>query len=186
MRDRITVLLAISLVATLVLGCSMLGSNNNNNNSSSGGAGKGKGLTSTKVCALLSDPMFENRSEFNGSSCSGSSHFGAPDTRGGPSDTDMRPSYSFAATGSADAITKVSLSMSRRDDGTARQFFLTQATAVAKMIDDQPLPADFENAITGPLSTLDPRFSKTWKIGAATVELTRTAADSTTYLTFAL
>lgn len=84
--------------------------------------------------------------------------------------------------GEQGVITKVMLSMSKRSDGA--QFFVAEANAVAKMINGQPLPKEIESAITGPLSTLDNKFSKTWQIGNATVELNRTNTDSTFYMSF--
>ena len=173
--------LAVFFLIGASLGCKMLGGGTSNTNSTDSTKAM-KGIPAAQICQKLAHPSFENRSEYDGAGCSGSTYFGVKDTRTASYETDMRPSFSYAGVGDQGVINKVMLSMSKRPDGA--EFFVAEADAVARMINDQPLPKEIESAITGPLSTLDNRFNKTWKIGNVTVELDRTNTDSRFYLTF--
>jgi hypothetical protein len=185
MRNRTLPLALLSLGILLASGCSASGTGDAGDASAAGNMKNAKGVAPAKICQMLADPVFESRFEYNGSSCSGSTHFGTKDTRTMSSATDMRPAFSFLASGDQDAVNRVALSMSKRDDDAARQFFLTEAHAVARMIGDQPLPKDIESAITAPLSTSGGEFKTASKLGNATVELRRSATDSLMYLSFA-
>jgi hypothetical protein len=141
-----------------------------------------KGIPATQICQTLAHPSFESRSEYDGAGCSGSTYFGAKDIRTASYETDVRPSFSYAAIGEQGEIKKVILSMSKRPDGA--DFFINRADTVAKMINDQPLPKEIETDIKAPLSTLANDFSRTWQIGNATVQLNRSNTDSKVYLSF--
>lgn len=162
----------------LILNCSASGKKATGNTD----AKDRKGIPATEICQRLAHPSFESRAEYDGSGCSGSTHFGAKDIRTASYETDMRPSFSYAAIGDQGEIKKIILTMSKRPDGAP--FFITQADAVAKLVNDQPLPKEIETDITAPLSTLANDYSRTWKIGNATVELNRSNTDSKLHLSF--
>jgi hypothetical protein len=172
------VLAAVVLIGAS-LGCKMLGGGAGNTNGTSDTKAK-KGLAPKEICALLDDPLFETRSPYDGSGCSGGTSFGVRDTRTGSYETDTRPHYSLAATGDADEVNRVMLLLTRRDDVAARQMYVTTADTIARMINNQPLPTEIESAITGPPGD----FNRTWQIGNAKVELDRTSAENKFYLTF--
>jgi len=94
----------------------------------------------------------------------------------------MRPAFSYAAIGEQGVITKVILSMTKRPDGA--QLFVTEAEAVARFINNQPLPREIENGINGSLPTSGGDFTTTSRIDNAKVELVRSNTDSRFYLTF--
>jgi hypothetical protein len=175
MKNRILPLTLLFTSLLLTFGCSA----SDKKAAGSTDAKNRKALSATQVCQMLAHPSFESRSEYNGTACSGSTYFGAADIRKAAYETDMRPSFSYAAFGEQGEIKRVFLSMSKRPDGAA--FFITQADAVAKLVNDEPLPKEIETDITAPLST---DYSRTWQIGNATVELKRTKTDSTFYLNF--
>lgn len=179
MKNKTLPLTLLVMNLLLIFGCSASVTKN-------AGDGKDaknlKGIPATEICRMLAHPSFESRHEYDGASCSGSTYFGAKDTRTASYETDLRPAFSYAAIGEQGVIKKVTLTMSKREDGA--QFFLTEASAVAKMIDGQPLPKDIESAITGPLSTSGGEFKTTSQMGNATVELRRTNTDSRFYLSF--
>lgn len=185
-RQR-SVLVSWQLVLAMVfltgasLGCKMFGGESAQKNET-GDAKSAKGLPAAQICQTLAHPNFENNSPYNGQSCSGSSYFGARDTRTASYETDTRPSFSYAAIGEQDVITKVRLSMTNRADGA--EFFGAEGDAVAKLINGQPLPNEIRNAITSPLFTSGGDFTTTARIGNATVELVRSATDSKFNLTF--
>ena len=175
------------LILTLVFligaspGCNMPGGESARKNGADD-AKTAKSIPATQICQTLAHPSFENRSPYNGQSCSGSTFFGARDTRTGPSETDTRPAFSYAAIGEQDAITSVRLSMSKRADGA--EFFAAQGDAVAKLINGQPLPNEIRNAITSPLAASGGDFTTASQIGNAKVKLVRSAADSRFDLSF--
>ena len=176
---RSGMVLALTFLIAASLGCKLLGSGTANTNSD---ANKAKGLPATTICQMLAQPSFESRSEYNGASCSGSTYFGVKDTRTASYETDMRPAFSYAAIGEQGVITKVILTMTKRPDGA--QLFMAEAEAVARMIDNQPLPKEIEDGISGSLPTTGGNFTTTAKVGAANVELVRSNTDSRFYLTF--
>lgn len=141
-----------------------------------------KSIPATQICQTLAHPSFENRSPYNGQSCSGSTFFGAKDTRTGSYEADSRPAFSYAAIGEQDAITSVRLSMSKRADGA--EFFAAQGDAVVRLINGQPLPNEIRNAITAPLAASGGDLTTTSQIGGARVVLTRSSTDSRFGLSF--
>ena len=175
------IVLAVAVLVGASMGCKMSG-DGTTGNSGAGDTKGGKGISATQICQTLAQPSFESRQEYNGSACSGSTYFGASDTRQGPSDTDTRPSYSYSVLGEQDVVNRVNLNMSGRADGA--QFFATQADAVAKKINGQPLPKEIETAITAPLSTSGGDFTTSSKIGDVKVDLVRSSTNSGFKLTF--
>jgi len=171
--------LALIFLIGASLGCKMLGGGTTNTNKD---AESMKGIPADKICQLLANPSFDNNAAYNGASCSGSTYFGVRDTRTASYETDTRPAFSYAAIGEQGVITKVHLSMTKRPDGA--QFFLSEAEAVAKMINGQSLPGEIESAIAGSLPTSDGDFTTTSKIGKAKVELLRSNTDSRFRLSF--
>ncbi|HYJ87472.1 MAG TPA: hypothetical protein VEW46_15535 [Pyrinomonadaceae bacterium] len=178
MKNRILPLTLLVISLALTFGCSASGKKA----LGSTDAKDRKGIPATQICQMLAHPSFESRSEYDGAGCSGSTYFGAKDIRTASYETDIRPSFGYAALGEQGEIKKVILTMSKRPDGT--DFFINRANAVAKMINDEPLPKELETDITAPLSTLANDYSRTWQIGNATVELKRTKTDSGFYLSF--
>ena len=176
-----TLISTVIFLISASLGCTMLGGGTTSKNGS-GDPKAMKGIPAERLCQMLAQPTFESRSQYDGAGCSGSTYFGARDTRTASYETDMRPSFSYAAMGEEGVIKKVTLTMSKRPDGG--QFFLAQTDAIARAINDQPLPKELESAITGPLSTLGGDFTTTSQVGNAKVELVRSTTDSRFYLTF--
>jgi hypothetical protein len=172
---------ALFLLTCASLGCKMLGGGSSQKNGGSD-TKNAKGLPAAQICQLLAHPSFENRSPYDGQGCSGSTAFGATDTRTASYETDNRPSFSYAAIGEHDLITKVHLSMTKRPDGA--EFFAAEGDAVAKLINGQPLPNEIRNAITSPLFTTGGDFTTTSKVGNANVELVRSATDNRFSLSF--
>jgi hypothetical protein len=180
--DRVVshgLVLALIFLIGASLGCKMFGGGTANTNSD---AKTTRGIPAAQICQMLAHPSFENNSAYNGAGCSGSTYFGLRDTRTASYETDIRPAFSYGAIGEQGVITKVILSMTKRPDGA--QFFLSEADAVARMINGQPLPKEIENAITGSLPTSGGDFTTTSKIDKAKVELVRSNTDSRFYLTF--
>lgn len=173
--------LALILLVGASLGCKMLGGGTSQKNGTAD-VQNTKGIPATQICQMLAHPSFENRSEYDGTGCSGSTFFGSKDNRTASYETDMRPSFSYAAIGEQGVINKVILSMSKRPDGA--QFFLAEADAVARMINGQPLPKEIDTAITSPLLTSSGDFTTTSQIGNAKVDLVRSSTDSRFSLTF--
>ena len=171
--------LALIVLISASLACKMFGGETANTNSD---AKTTKGIPAAKICPLLAHPSFESNSTYNGAGCSGSTYFGVRDTRTASYETDLRPAFSYGAIGEQGVITKVILSMTKRPDGA--QFFLSEADAVARMINGQPLPKEIENAISGSSPTSGGDFTTTSKIDNAKVELVRSNTDSRFYLTF--
>ena len=167
---------ALFLLIAASIGCKMLGGGSNTN--SNGGVKTMKGIPAVKICQLLAHPSFESKFPYDGQGCSGSTYFGARDSRTASYETDNRPSFSYAAIGEQDLITKVQLFMSKRPDGA--EFFAAEGDAVAKLINGQPLPNEIRNAITSP----GIGFTTTSQVGNAKVELIRSATDSKFDLSF--
>jgi len=176
-----TLILGLVFVIAASLGCKMLGGGTSQTNGA-GDTTTAKGIPADKICQLLAHSSFENRSPYNGQGCSGSTYFGARDTRTGSYETDTRPSFSYAAIGDQDLITRVRLAMTKRTDGA--EFFAAEGDAVARLINGQPLPNEIRNAITAPLFASGGDFTTTSKIGNAKVELVRSATDNRFDLTF--
>ena len=170
------IVLALFLLIAASIGCKMLGVGSNTNTND--GPKTMKGIPAAKICQLLAHPSFESKFPYNGQSCSGSTYFGARDSRTASYETDNRPSFSYAAIGEQDLVTKVQLSMSKRPDGA--EFFAAEGDAVAKLINGQPLPNEIRNAITSPYVG----FTATSQVGNAKVELIRSATDSKFDLSF--
>jgi hypothetical protein len=170
---------AAAVLAAVGIGCSMLGGGADTASNSK----SGKGFSAEQVCQLLAHPEFENKSSYNGESCSGSTYFGAKDAPAG-----NRSAFSYYVLGDKDTVQKINLSMSRRPDGTT--FFAAQGNAVTKMISGQPLPKEIEDAITailpasGGLAGYGDRFTTSAVAGNAKVELVRTNSDQGFTLTF--
>ena len=183
-KKQNALILALTFLMSASLGCKMLGGGSTQTN----GAGEtknAKGIPASQICQLLAHPSFENKFPYNGQSCSGSTYFGARDTRTASYEPDTRPSFSYAAIGEQDLITKVRLSMSKRPDGA--EFFATEGDAVAKLINGQPLPAEIRNSIIaqrGSGGLLGPKSTTTSQIGNAKVELVRSDTDDSFDLTF--
>jgi hypothetical protein len=177
-RTSHAMILALFLLTGASLGCKMLGGGTSNTNSGT----TMTGLPADKICTLLAHPRFENRFPYDGNGCSGSTTFGARDTRTASFETDTRPSFSYAAIGEQNLITKVRLNMMNRADGA--EFFAAEGDAVANLINGQPLPNEIKNAITSPLFTTGGDFTTTSKVGNAKVELVRSATDSRFSLSF--
>ena len=173
-----------NLVAVLIVllaanvGCKMLGGSSVKK--SGADSTTAKGLPADQICLALAHPSFESNSGYNGEACSGSTSFGARDTRTASYETDLRPSFSYSAIGEGGVITKVNLNMSKRSDGA--EFFAAEAETVAKMINGEPLPQELRSAILSPV----PMGGSTTnvEIGNAKAELIRNAADNTFRLTF--
>lgn len=172
------IVLAVAVLVGVNVGCSK----SETGNSGAGDTKNGKAVSATKICQTLAQPSFESRQEYNGAACSGSTYFGARDTRVGPSDTDTRPAFSYSVLGENDVIDRVNLNMTGRADGG--QFFAAQADAVAKMINGQPMPKEISDAITAPLSTSGGDFTTTSKIGDVKVDLVRSSTNNGYRLTF--
>lgn len=178
-RTSHAMILALFLLVGASVGCKMLGGGTSNPN---GGTKTTKGIAPDKICGLLAHPNFENKSPYDGQGCSGSTYFGARDTRTASYENDNRPSFSYSAIGENDLITRVLLSMSKRPDGA--EFFAAEGDAVAKLINGQPLPNEIRNAITSPLFTTGGDFTTNSQIGNAKVELVRSATDNRFSLSF--
>ena len=170
------IVFALFLLIAASIGCKMLGGGSNPN--FPGGVKTLKGIPAVKICQLLAHPSFESKFPYDGQGCSGSTYFGAKDSRTASYETDNRPSFSYAAIGEQDLITKVQLFMSKRPDGA--EFFAAEGDAVVKLINGQPLPNEIRNAITSPYSG----FTTTSQVGNAKVELIRSATDSKFDLSF--
>ena len=166
-------ILALFLLIGASVGCKMLGGETSNTKSDT----TMKGIPADKICPLLAHPDFENRFPYDGNGCSGSTTFGAA-----ASGTARSPSFSYAAIGEQNSITKVRLFMTNRPDGA--EFFAAEGDAVAKLINSQALPNEIRNAITSPLFTTGGDFTTTSKVGNAKVELVRSATDSRFSLSF--
>ena len=173
-RTSHTMILALFLLIGASIGCKMLGGGTSNTNSATKTV---KGIPADRICTLLAHPRFENKSPYNGEACSGSTTFGA-----GASGTNQSPSFSYAAIGEQNLITKVRLFMSNRPDGA--DFFAVEGDLVANLINGQPLPNEIKNAITSPLFTTGGDFTTTSKVGDAKVELVRSATESKFHLSF--
>lgn len=173
-------LIAVLILSGFALSCSMFGGANSNGGSNAGKTKKG--VSAISVCQVLAQPTYENKFPYDGKGCSGSTFFGAKDTRAGSYETDSRPSFSYFATGEDETITKVVLNMSKRPDGAA--FFLATGNSVAKAINGQPLPKEIEDSINGPMSTLGGDVTISSKSGDARVELVRSNIDSKFRLSF--
>ena len=173
-------ILALLVLTAASLGCNMLGGGGQKN--SAGDTKNSNGIPANAICQMLAHPSFEQRSPYSGQGCSGGTYFGARDTRTASYETDTRPSFSYAAIGEQDVITRVLLSMSKRPDGA--EFFAAQGDAVAKLINGQALPDEIRKAITGPLFTTGGDFTTTSQVGNAKVELVRSATDSRYSLSF--
>jgi hypothetical protein len=167
-------ILALFLLIGASVGCRMLGGGTSNTNTSTKTM---KGIPADKICTLLAHPRFENRFPYDGNGCSGSTTFGAA-----ASGTVKGASFSYAAIGEQNLITKVRLFMSNRPDGA--DFFAAEGDAVANLINGQPLPNEIKNAITSPLFTTGGDFTTTSKVGDAKVELVRSATESKFHLSF--
>jgi hypothetical protein len=179
-RTSHAMILALFLLIGASVGCKMVGGGTSNTNS---GSKTMKGIPADKICSLLAHPDFENRFPYDGNGCSGSTYFGARDTRTSSSyETDKRPSFSYAAIGEQNVINRVRLNMSNRPDGA--EFFAAEGDAVANLINGQPLPNEIRNAITSSLFTTGGDFTTTSKVGNAEVELVRSATDSRFSLSF--
>jgi hypothetical protein len=173
-RTSQAMVLGLFLLIGASLGCKVLGGGTSNTNS---GTKTTKGIPADKICALLAHPRFENRFPYDGNGCSGSTTFGA-----GASGTANGPSFSYAAMGEQNVITKVRLNMTNRADGA--EFFAAEGDAVANLINGQPLPNEIKNAITSPLFTTGGDFTTNSQIGNAKVELVRSATDNRFSLSF--
>ena len=173
-RTSHAMILALFLLVGASVGCKMLGGGTSNTNS---GTKTMNGIPADKICTLLAHPDFENRFPYDGNGCSGSTTFGA-----GASGAAHSPSFSYAAIGEQNLITKVRLFMSNRPDGA--DFFAAEGDAVANLINRQPLPNEIKNAITSPLFTTGGDFTTTSKVGNAKVELIRSATESKFHLSF--
>ena len=172
-------MLALIFLTGTSLGCRMFGGRSSS--STNDGAQTMKGIPADKICPVLAHPKFEENFPYNGQACSGATYFGAPDTRTASYESDTRPAFSYSALGEQGVITRINLSMTRRQD--AAQFFLAEAQLVARVISDQPLPGEIENAING-APPLSGDFTTTSKIGNAKVEMVRSSADNRFLLTF--
>jgi hypothetical protein len=180
-RTSHAMILALFLLIAASVGCKMLGGGSSQKNGGSD-TKNAKGLPAAQICQMLAHPSFEKRFPYDGNGCSGSTTFGARDTRTASYETDTRPSFSYAAIGEQNVITKVRLNMTNRADGA--EFFAAEGDAVAKLINGQPLPNEIKNAITSPLFTTGGDFTTTSKVGNAKVELVRSATDSRFSLSF--
>ena len=178
-RTSHALILAIFLLISASVGCKMLGGGTSNTNS---GTKTMKGIPADQICPLLAHPSFESRFPYDGNGCSGSTYFGARDTRTASYETDTRPSFSYAAIGEQNLITKVRLTMTKRPDGA--EFFAAEGDAVAKLINGQPLPNEIKNAIASPLFATGGDFTTTSTVGNAKVELVRSATDARFSLSF--
>lgn len=172
-RTSHTMILSLFLLISASVGCKMLGGGTSNTN---GGTKTMKGIPADKICPLLAHPSFESRFPYDGNGCSGSTTFGS-----GASGA-ARASFSYAAIGEQNVITKVRLFMTNRPDGA--EFFAAEGDAVAKMINGQPLPNEIKNAITSPLFTTGGDFTTNSQIGNAKVELVRSATENRFSLSF--
>jgi hypothetical protein len=186
MKNNHTILIiATGILASSAIACSMFGGANSNGSSN---AAITKGPTATSVCQILAQPTFESSFPYDGKGCSGSTAFGAKDTRAGSYQPDNRPSFSYAVIGENDKISKIMLNMSRRPDGGA--FFATEANMVAKMINGQPLPKELDDAIAAPLPAsgglagYGDAFTTTGQVGGAKAELVKRNSDQGYSLTF--
>lgn len=173
-------ILALILLAAASLGCKTLGGGTQKNTAAD--TKNSKGIPANTICQVLAHSSFEQRSPYNGQSCSGGTYFGARDMRTASYETDMRPSFSYAAMGEQDLITKVRLNMTKRPDGA--EFFAAEGDAVAKLINGQALPDEIRKAIAAPLFTTGGDFTTTSQVGNARVELVRSATDSRYSLSF--
>ena len=179
--------IAMILLVSIGLGCRMLGGTDRANKDNRSGTEK-KGLAPAAACALINDPVFEERKKYmqqasgEGYDCSGATHFGLKNPNGPQSLNDPRPGYSYYVLGNKDVAENVFLSMSGRNDSAAQNLFVVQANAVAMMINQQPLPSEIESAITG--SYLGASTTREWTIGAAKVELFRASAGDVMSLKF--
>ncbi len=179
MKSHQTNLVLITIIlSNFAVACGIFG--NSNSNGSVNDANQ-KLVSPLSVCQILAEPKFESTFPFDGKSCSGGTTFGAKDMRAGPSETDKRASFSYSVYAENDAISTISLNMTKRPDGVA--FFAAEANAVAKMISGQPLPKELENAIAAPLpasggiSSYGDAFKTTGRVGAAKVELIKRNSD---------
>lgn len=175
-----SLILSLAVLISASLGCKMLGGGTQKN--SAADTKNSKGIPANAICQMLAHSSFEQRSPYDGQSCSGGTYFGARDTRTASYETDTRPSFSYAALGDQDLITRVRLNMFKRPDGA--EFFAAEGDAVAKLINGQALPHEIRNAITAPLFTTGGDFTTTSQIGKAKVELVRSATDSKYVLSF--
>ncbi|MGH9883241.1 MAG: hypothetical protein ACRD6N_17535 [Pyrinomonadaceae bacterium] len=176
-------IVALFVLTAASLGCNMLGGRTQKNTAAD--TKNSKGIPANTICQMLAHPSFENRFPYNGEACSGSTYFGARDTRTGSYETDTRPSFSYAAIGEQDLITKVRLNMTKRPDGA--EFFAAVGDGVAKLINGKPLPDDIRNTIMTSLvysPLLGDKVTTTSQVGNAKVEVTRSATDSTVSLSF--
>lgn len=177
-----TRLMAAAVVAAVGIGCSMLGGGDNTTSNSK----SAKGLSAAAVCQVLAHPEFENKYPYNGEACSGSTYFGAKDTRVGSYESDTRAAFSYSVLGENDKIERITLNMSKRPDGAT--FFAATGDSVAKMISGQPLPKEIQDAITGPTfagaTGYGDRATTNGVVGNAKVELVRTNRDNGFTLTF--
>lgn len=174
-RTNSEIVIAVLLLIGASLGCKMLGGSSTQTNDS---AKTMKGIPATKICQVLAQPNFENNSSYNGQSCSGSTYFGVRDARTASYETDTRPSFSYAAIGEDDVVTRVHLVMSKRPDGA--EFFAAVGDSVAKLINGKPLPDEIRNSIMAPAPSggvSGPRSTTTSQIGSATVEMVRSEND---------
>ncbi len=71
-----TLLLTLLVMSLLMFGCSALLTKRAGDDKDEK---KPKGLPATQICQMLAHPSFENRSEYDGAGCSGSTYFGAKD-----------------------------------------------------------------------------------------------------------
>jgi hypothetical protein len=173
--------LPITLLASLLLlfGCSALGTKKAGGSQD---AKNTKGIAASQICSLLANPRFETRFDYDGASCSGSTYFGVRDSRTASYETDLRPAFSYAAIGDQGTITRISLAMTKREDGA--EFFLAEANSVALLIHDQPLAKEMEDAITGSLPATGGDFTTTSQVGNARAELVRSNTDKRFHLEF--
>lgn len=171
---------AVIVLAVLSIGCGSMSSGDPNSNLSANK--KAKGLPAAAICQMLGHPSFESKFPYDGKGCSGSTFFGAKDTRSGSYETDNRPSFSYFGTGENETITKVVMNMSKRPDGAA--FFLAEAEAVAKMINGGTLPKDIADSITAPMSTTGGDVTVSGKVGDARVEFLRTGSNGNFRISF--
>ena len=174
-----SLILALIFLTGASLGCRMFGGGSSSNINDS--VKTMKGIPADKICTALAHPNFESRFPYDGQGCSGSTYFGVRDTRTASYESDTRPAFSYGAIGEQGVITKIHLSMTKRPDGA--QLFLAEAQSVARMINNQPLPKEIEDAINS-APPMSGDFTTTSQIGNAKVEMVRSSADNRFRLSF--
>ena len=172
-------IILIGILAALA-GCGGAVGGTNLNANGAGNLKKTNGFDPAQICGLLKDPVFETRDYKppTASGCRGETYFGTEKSSQPDSKSDRRPHFSFQAYGDKqDTVSVVDISMYYRDDVAGRDFFMTEAHTIARMISDQPLPKEIEYALTQPLSSYlksgEAQSFKEFQLGNAKVQMGR-------------